>query len=104
MNEYAVDKITVLKSGGLDKWNKAKPPTEKTIDARVDYDFSVRGGQMLIRTISGEEVVPYARVMIRGQYDIDNKDKIKIDSIEHSILQVVLKKGFVVEFTVVYVK
>jgi len=104
MSEYAVDKVVIVKSGGLDKWNKELPPTETTIDARIDYDFSVKGGDSLIRDAAGEEVVPYARIMIRGKYDINTKDKIKLDSKLHNVLKVVPKKGFIVEWTVVYVR
>jgi len=104
MNEYSVDKVVVVKSGGLDKWNKEKLPIETEINARVDYDFSVKGGDSLIRDITGEEVVPYARVTIRGYYDIGTKDKIKLNGKKHNILKVAPKKGFVIEFTVVYIK
>lgn len=64
--EYMIDEITILKSSGRDKWGTPLPATEETIEARVIDDIGVRYGRILIRNKQGEDVVPSAKIIIRG--------------------------------------
>lgn len=85
-NSYFLDSVVLVEKSGSSSWGE-KTETEITVKARVEYK------NKLVRNSAGEQVVSAAMVYMRDR-TLSPGSRIKIDGVEHSILNVVKHRSF----------
>lgn len=85
-NAYFLDRITLIETTGSSTWGE-KSTKETIINARVDYK------NRMVRNFAGEQVVSAALVHMKNRV-IDPSTRIKINDIEHPILNIIKRRAF----------
>lgn len=97
IGSYMVDTLTIVRHATLDQWNE---PGTATLELTTGY---IEWGSKLVRNLQGEQVVAAARVWLEYDSTLTHEDKIRIDGVDHSILQIETHKDFEARATVVYI-
>lgn len=85
-NSYFLDNVVLVEKSGSSSWGE-RTETETTVKARVEYK------NKLVRNSAGEQVVSAAMVYMRDRI-LSPGSRIKIDGVEHPILNVVKHRAF----------
>ena len=88
LNVYGVDSITIVRDGGYDRRGEPSATTSESVKGYVEWKTH------LVRDINGEEVLSSGYVMLPYDSTIDHKDKLTIESVTYSILNIERLRDF----------
>lgn len=97
IGSYMVDPVTIVRHAAPDTFNETGAPT---LELTTGY---IQWGSKLIRNVQGEQVVAAARVWLEHDATLNHEDKIRIDGVDHPILQIETPKDFEARATLVYI-
>jgi len=97
IESYMVDPLTIVRHVAPDSFNEAGTPSFELTTGYIEW------GTKLIRNLQGEQVVAAARVWLEYDVTLNHEDKIRIDGVDHSILQIETPKDFEARATLVYI-
>jgi hypothetical protein len=82
LDAYCIDTITLVRSGGYDKWGEPKATTNVVFSGRVERKTK------LIQNFKGEQAVSTAMIYIPGDIAVTQEDKLNFDGADHYILNI----------------
>lgn len=95
ISSYAVDKITIVKWNGNDKWGE--PIAKDNITVRGYVEWKTR----LVKNIKGEDVISMVRVYLQMKRTdkalgraLRHEDRLTVDGMERAIIAIAEPKSF----------